>query len=176
MFNVRTPGGGYSSETTGRELAWHITCGCAYRRSALTEIGGFSGFLHSQAEETDVTIRLFRLAWKIIFANEIKVFHHFVPKQRTIDWYKMARFYTTRNDLLIVLMYFPSIVVVPFLAGKFLSHMVFGVRNKMAIFVTLLYTMKALFSMILLVPEAMKRRQPMTWEQFLNFRSLLSKA
>jgi hypothetical protein len=99
-----------------------------------------------------------------------------VPKQRTIDWYKMARFYTTRNDLLIVLMYFPSIVVVPFLAGKFLSHMVFGVRNKMAIFVTLLYTMKALFSMILLVPEAMKRRQPMTWEQFLNFRSLLSKA
>lgn len=175
MFNVRTPDSLYSTVSTGEEMAWHITCGCAYRRSALVEIGGFSGFLHSQAEETDVSFRLFRQGWKIIFANEIRVFHDFTPNKRTIEWYLKARFNTTRNDLLIVWMYFPLILVGPFLTGKFLSHIVFAVRNKIAIFSTLWYTLKAMFSMILLTPDAIRRRQPLTWRQFWDFRSLLNK-
>lgn len=173
MFNVRTPDSSYSERSTGQVIPWHITCGCAYRRRALEDIHGFSGFLHSQAEETDVSIRLYQRGWAIIFSNEIRVFHNFVPRDRSVTWYATARYYTTRNDLLIVMMYYPALLVAPFLAGKFLSHTIFAVRNKMAIFTTLGYTVKAMFSFFLMIPEALRHRRPLVWNQFWSWRAMI---
>ena len=58
MFNISTPASSYSLMPEGTILSMHVTCGCAYRRSALASAGGFSGFLHSGGEEVDLSIRL----------------------------------------------------------------------------------------------------------------------
>ena len=173
MFNIATPDSDYSTEPTGTKIPLHITCGCAYRRVVLQQIRGFSSFLHSHAEETDVSLRIYGSGWDIIFANEIHVFHNFKPGERTIKWYLTARFNTTRNDLLVVVMHFPLYLVFPFVLGKYFSHLKFAVINKVSVLKTLAYTSMAFFSFIKLAPEAIRKREPLTRSQFWNWRRML---
>ena len=173
MFNIATPDSPYTTMQTGVILPLHVTCGCAYRREVLEQINGFSDFLHSQAEETDISLRIYQAGWNIIFSNEIKVFHNFSPGKRTLQWYYAARHNTTRNDLLVIIMYFPALLVVPLLIGKYLSHLKFAITNRVSIFRTLLYTLKALFSFLKLLPKAITNRNPLTMRQFRYWRLLL---
>ncbi len=174
MFNIATPHSQYSARPTGTRIPLHVTCGCAFRRSGLLQAGGFSDFLHSQAEETDLSIRIYRLGMSIIFAREVKVFHNFSPGNRPVKWYFYNRHNTTRNDLLIVVMYYPLHWVIPYLVGKFMSHLRFAVSYGVAVAGTIWYTWKALFSFFGLLPEAIRRRRPMTKQQFKDWRSLLN--
>jgi glycosyltransferase involved in cell wall biosynthesis len=172
MFNVATPNSDYSNVPTGTILPLHVTCGCAYRKGVLSEIEGFSGFLHSGAEETDISLKIYRAGWNIRFSNEIKVFHNFSPVDRTLAWHHKVRFYTARNDLLIVLMYYPPSLVIPFIIGKFVSHLKFAISYNFHIAGTLLTTFKAFVGFLLVSPTAMKARSPLTSSQFSNWRKL----
>lgn len=172
LFNIATPTSGYSTIPTGTILPFHVTCGCAYRRSVLKEISGFSGFLHSGAEETDLSIRIYQSGNLIYFANEIMVFHKFDPIHRSLQWYYNVRHNTTRNDLLIVLMYYPCLQVLPFIGGKFLSHLLFAVKNNVSVIPTLTYTLKGFFSFLGLAPQAINSRKPLTLFQFYEWRRL----
>jgi len=175
MFNIATPDSPNATLQTGTILPLHVTCGCAYRREVLEQIKGFSDFLHSQAEETDISLRIYQAGWNIIFSNKIRVFHNFSPGKRTLQWYYDARHNTTRNDLLVVVMYFPALLAVPLLIGKYLSHLKFAVTNRVSIFKTLVYTLKALFSFLKLLPKAIMNRRPLSRTQFRYWR-LLSKS
>lgn len=171
MFNVRSPEENYLSEVHGIEhdnelVGSHITCGCAYTRKALLDIGGFSGFLHSGAEETDVTLRLIEKKHEIRFSKEIKVFHNYTPKVRTNSWYRKLRFNTTRNDLLIVLMRYPSIKIIPYFFGKYFSHVKFSFLSKRDRIVTGLYTILALPAALLKIHIAFKHRKAVSLNDF----------
>jgi GT2 family glycosyltransferase len=172
MFNISTPVSPYSLMQEGTMLSMHVTCGCAYRRIALNDVGAFSGFLHSGAEEVDLSFRLYRAGWSIRFAREIKVFHDFVPHVRSLAWYYNVRHNTTRNDLLIVVMYYPLLLILPFVAGKYFSHLRFAVNNKVSIIKALLYTILALFDFFRLVPQAIRRRKPLSFNKFRYWRAL----
>ena len=176
MFNIATPNSDYSKMKTGTVLPLHVTCGCAYRRDVLEQIKGFPGFLHSQAEETDISLRIYQADRNIIFANEVKVFHNFSPGSRSLAWYHYIRYNTTRNDMLIVVMYYPMTLILPFLIGKYISHLVFAVTNKVSIFTTFFHTARAVFGFVWLLPVAVRKRRPMTLQQFKEWRLLLKRS
>jgi len=173
MFNIATPNSFYSNMESGTLLALHVTCGCAYRRQIITGIGGFSEFLHSGAEETDLSIRIYQANSSIRFINEIKVFHNFNPAYRSLTWYRNVRYNTTRNDLLIVLMTYPILLVIPFVLGKFISHLRFAIAYRYKVRRTFLVTMWAFVGFLLLSPKAIEKRNPLTWLQFRHWRGLL---
>jgi len=172
MFNVATPDSEFSRVMTGTKLALHVTCGCAYRREVLDGVGGFSGFLHSQAEETDLSLRIYRYGFEIILAENIKIFHNFVPSKRPSSWYLKARHNTTRNDLLIVWMYFPAIVVLPALVIKIVSHLKFAILNRVEVLRTMGSTLLAGLDFIRMTPEAWRYRRPFTLKQWLGWYRL----
>lgn len=172
MFNIATPETDYSVTETGKELPLHVTCGCAYRRETLKRLGGFSAFLHSGAEETDISLRILMEGWKIRFVKEVRVFHNFVPYGRGLSWLYSVRYNTTRNDLLIVFMHYPLVYVPFFIAGKYISHILFAIKYKVSAAKTLYYTMIALLGFLKHLPEACRRRRALTIRQFHYWRSL----
>lgn len=176
MFNVRTPERKYLHEEKnlqdGAVIGGHITCGCAYRREIIEKIGGFGGFLHSQAEEVDLTLKIFRLGYTIRFAKEIPVFHNYQPGVRTDKWYYQARFNTCRNDLLIVWMRYPAIFILPFFFGKFLGHFRFVLRNKRQPLRSAGQIIKALFNATGKIPLALRHRNALNMSQFKQWYSI----
>lgn len=124
MFNISTPSDpGSPRGTTDYFIHDHITCGCALRRSALEEAGGYRSLFHSGCEESDVSLRLLDNNWLIYQANEIRVFHDFAPEQRTREWLKSVRYNTARNELSMILLQFPLRMVVPAILWKCVSHL-----------------------------------------------------
>lgn len=172
MFNVATPTSDFQRLPTGTKLSLHVTCGCVYRREMLLLIGGFSGFLHSQAEETDLSIRIYCNEFEIIFAERIKVFHNFLPADRPTSWYLKARHNTTRNDLLIVWMYFPLVVLLPALGIKMLSHLKFAIVSRVSVLKTIGSTLMAGLDFVRLIPKASAHRQAFTLKQWWNWYQL----
>lgn len=172
MFNVATPNSDYSNLPTGTEIPVSVACGCAYQRKAIAEIKGFSGFLHSQGEETETTLRLLLKGWKTRQVEGVKVFHNFDYTKRSAQWYHYVRYNTTRNDLLIVLMYYPLLYVPVFIVGKYASHLLFAIRDKLSVGPSFWPTARAMFGFIRLMPKALKFRQPLTFKQFNYWRSL----
>jgi glycosyltransferase involved in cell wall biosynthesis len=170
MFDVRNPQEGYLSALhrleDGQVIGSHITCGCAYSRTALEKIGGFAGHLHSGAEEADVTMQLIREGYEIRIAKKIPVFHNYNPGQRSKRWYRMLRYNTTRNDMLIATMRYPAGMVLPYMLGKYLSHIRFSLVNKRDPLMAGLYTIAALPAALWMLPAALKQRKAMSRQQF----------
>jgi glycosyltransferase involved in cell wall biosynthesis len=174
MFNVRSPQEDYLSkvhniQVDGQLIGSHITCGCAYTRVALKEINGFEGFLHSGAEETDVSLKLTAKGYDIRFAVRIKVFHNYLPAIRSKKWYRILRFNTTRNDLLIVVMRYPAKYVLKYFFGKYFSHVLYSFKNTRDRWVVGLYTILALPAALIKLPQALSRRNPLTRSSFLKW-------
>jgi glycosyltransferase involved in cell wall biosynthesis len=134
MFDIIEPDKKWLSEIRdlqeGEEIGSHITCGCAYQRKALEKIGGFNEFFHSGAEESDIAFKLIYNNYKLIFGKGVKVYHNYHGGERSRKWYNKVRYNTTRNDLLIVLMYFPKATVLKYFFGKYASHLKFSLLNK----------------------------------------------
>ncbi|MBS1585768.1 MAG: glycosyltransferase family 2 protein [Bacteroidetes bacterium] len=170
MFDVRAPEEKSLSTIhqlqDGQLIGSHITCGCAYSRAALEQIGGFAGHLHSGAEEADVTMQLIREDYEIRFAKKIPVFHNYTPGNRSKRWYRMLRFNTTRNDLLIAAMRYPAGKLLPYMLGKYLSHVRFSFSKKRDPLMAGLYTIAALPAALWMLPAALKRRNPISSHQF----------
>jgi GT2 family glycosyltransferase len=173
MFNIATPSSRHSNIPTGTEIPLSIACGCAWRRTAIEDIGGFNGFLHSGAEETDNTLKLLGRGWKTRQLESVKVFHNFIHQKRSLQWHYNVRHNTTRNDMLIVIMYYPWIYVPVFIIGKFISHLLYAIKNGVAIIGTLWHTITAFFDFLVRVPRALKHRRPLGVKQFKRWRSLL---
>ncbi len=174
MFNIATPKSSYNKITIkGQEIPYHVTCGCAYRRTVLEKIKGFSGFLHSGAEEMDVTLKIIEAGYKIRFAPDIKVFHDFNPSERTLYWYLNVRYNTTRNDLLVVVMRYPFYLVGKYIIGKYFSHFRYAVFNKKKPVLTLIITSMAFFGFLVKLPFAILERKPLNKAQYSYWRSLM---
>lgn len=171
MFNVRTPNDDYLSAihnicSSNQLIGSHITCGCAYTRKALLDIGCFSGFLHSGAEETDISLRLIEKKYEIRFSTEIRVFHNYLPKIRTKSWYRQLRYNTTRNDLLIVIMRYPFTKIIPYFFGKYFSHIKYSLTNKRDRFIVGICTILAMPGALLKMHIALKLRKPININAF----------
>ncbi|WP_373032372.1 glycosyltransferase family 2 protein [Sulfurovum sp.] len=170
MFDVLEPNTKWLSELKNlkdeQELGEFIACGCAFKRSTIEKLEGFSGFLHSAAEETDLSLRLIKNNELILFGEKVKIFHNYLPKERSIAWLKQFKHNIVRNDLLIVLMLFPSIYILPYFAGKFVSHVRYNFKNDKRYFITNIQAVKALFSVLILIPTVLKKRNAVSVEQF----------
>lgn len=172
MFNVSTPLTGFKDNyERGEEIPLHVTCGCAYRRHVLEQIGGFSGFLHSQAEETDISLKIIATDFKIRFAPDVKVFHNFNPNARSLKWYRYMRHNTARNDLLIVVMRYPLKLVPVYLAGKYINHLRFDIKNK-KYQIALYLSLSILLGFVMRLPQAIRLRRPVSMEKFNYWRKL----
>ncbi|HEV8513912.1 MAG TPA: glycosyltransferase [Cyclobacteriaceae bacterium] len=172
MFNIKTPNSEYSKLSSGTELALHVTCGCAYRREMLEQVHSFSGFLHSGAEETDLSLRIYHAGWKVRFIKEIEVFHNFEPSARSLSWLLNVRRNTTRNDLLIILMYYPGPYVGLFLFGKFFNHLRFALTHKVSVMKSFLVTCGAFVDFLGMSPKALTMRKPLSIKLFRHWRKL----
>ncbi len=152
MFNLKEPGTQYISQSynlpDGSITTDHKTCGCAYSKKALNDIGQFCGFFHSGAEETDITLKLIKRKYEIRFAEKIKIFHNYKANTRNEKWYLKVRFNTLKNDLLIVLLRFPIIYIIPYFFGKYFSHLRYNITNKRSILKLTLYSLLAPFKAI----------------------------
>lgn len=171
MFDVRTPQDDYLSvlhdiKNDAVVIGSHITCGCAYKREALVVIGGFGGYLHSGAEETDVTLKLLSQNYEIRFAKQILVFHNYLPSIRSKEWYRKLRFNTTRNDLMIVMMRYPFRYILPYLFGKYFSHVVYSFKSNRDWFVAGVYTLFALPAAITKFNVILSNRSAISTEDF----------
>lgn len=170
MFNIKTPDRKYLKEekklVDGQSIGGHITCGCAYKREVLEKVGEFGGFLHSGAEEVDLTLKIIREGYTIRFAEKIPVFHNYIPGARSDSWYFKVRYNTCRNDLLIVWMRYPAIYIIPFFLGKFWGHLSYVLRNKRKPFKTGAWVIGAFFSAIGKIPLALNNRKALSKEQF----------
>jgi GT2 family glycosyltransferase len=172
MLNIATPNSTYSKEPTGTVLSLHVTCGCAYRRATLESIGGFSGFMHSGAEETDISLKIYREGWDIRFLAGARVFHNFLWVARSPAWLYNVRRNTTRNDLLIVLMYYPWFSIPFFIFAKFFSHLRFAAFRSPSPWKSFWYTASALFGFIGMSGMALQRRKPLTWKVLQHWKQL----
>lgn len=170
MFDIDTPGQPLLSEINklndSQQIGTHITCGCAYRTSVLMEIGGFPGFFHSGAEESDITFKILNKGLSIYFGKQILVFHNYIASNRDNNWYRKLRHNTTRNDLLLVVMYYPGIYIIPFFFGKWLSHIIYTLKFKRDLPISLWFTFKAIFSAIGMLNIAIKRRDSLSNGRF----------
>ena len=174
MYDIEEPKKKLLSEINnineGDEIGFHITCGCAYRREALEAIGGFSDIFHSGAEVSDVTFKLIRSGYKLFFSKEISVYHNYQPGIRSKFWYRQLRANTTRNDLLLVVMYYPMLYVLPYFFGKYLSHILFSLRSSRQRIDGTLATLGALFGAIPHFYLALKRRNALSIGEFSDWK------
>ncbi len=164
MFNIRTPVSNYKECIDGMELPLHVTCGCAYRRIAIEKIGGYSAILQGQSEETDISLRLIKMGYKLRSLYSIKIFHDFDPGHRSKEWYLRIRFKNTRNDLAVVYMNYPLSKLVVHLPGKALSHLRFALKNKLHPLATIVVTLKAWLAFLFWLPRL--PRNPMLISDF----------
>ncbi len=170
MFDIKTPDRPWLSEMNSlndnQQIGTHITCGCAYKSEVLKKINGFPGFFHSGAEESDITFKILNRGYNIIFGKQIKVFHNYNEDYRTEQWYRQLRHNTTRNDLLLVIMYYPLLYITPYFFGKWLSHIAFTLKKKRDLPISLYYTFISLFTSFRLMPTVIKKRNPMSHKLF----------
>lgn len=149
-------------------LGSHITCGCAYSRIALEKINGFSGFFHSGAEETDLSLRLIKANFSIRFGKYIKVFHNYLPGTRSSSWYYQLRKNTTRNDLFIVILHFPGPYTFFYFLAKSISHLWYSLTHRnsiLAFYASLIGISQA----IIKLPRLLVKRTPLSKKQFLKW-------
>jgi GT2 family glycosyltransferase len=172
MFNIATPKTAFSDDIDGLLLPLHVTCGCAYRRTALEEINGFNSIIHSGAEETDISLKLYRANWNIRSLYSVHVFHNFNPGERSTGWYLDVRYKTTRNSLIIAYLYYPSLNLIWVLPGRALSHILFALKAGIARRKTVNITIKAIFAFIGMVPSLIKSRKPLSQQQFKKWCAL----
>jgi hypothetical protein len=75
-------------------------CGAAtlLRRSALEEVGTFDSSFFMYYEDTDLSLRLRRHGWRIVYAPDARVRHH--HSATSVEWSPRFCYYTERNRLL----------------------------------------------------------------------------
>lgn len=171
MFDILEPDRDWLSNRFNiidlQELGEFIACGTAFKREAIEVIGGFSDFLHSYGEETDMSMRLIDRNYKVYFAKEIKVFHNYLPGLRDINWFKRFKHNSVRNDLLIILLRYPSIMVLPYFLLKPVSHLGFSIRNKNENTKrSIIQIVLAFISVLKMLPKALSFRKPVSIKDF----------
>lgn len=174
MFNILEPNRDWLSNRNniedGAELAEFIACGVAFKRDAIELIGGFSSFLHSYGEETEISMRLIDANYKLYFGKKIEVFHNYIPDTRNRIWKNRFIHNTVRNDLLIIFIRYPIIFILPYLVFKPLSHVKYYLTKKQFNVNNLIQILKGVFSFILLIPYACKHRQSVSIQSFNYWR------
>lgn len=168
MFDLQEPGRELLSVqrklNDKDEIGSFIACACAFRRDALMKVGGFTNFLHSYGEETDLTLKLFAEGYKLLFSNKILVYHNYQPVNRSKAWYLRFRKNSVRNDMLIILMRFPWYIVLPYCIGKFSSHLIFTIRSKRYTASSIAATFSGFISALALANKALAQRKPVSME------------
>ena len=180
MFDILEPEKKWLSEIRGLKegevIGSHITCGCAYQRVVLENIGGFNEFFHSGAEESDIALKLIYFGYELVFSKEIRVFHNYNGSERSRKWYNKLRYNTTRNDLLIVLMYFPLEYRVKFFFGKYLSHLKYSLltkrSNRIDQITAFLYTFITIFVIIFYIKRIRKNRRVILSKDFVKWLAI----
>jgi GT2 family glycosyltransferase len=78
-------------------------CGAAVllRRSALEEVGSFDDSFFMYYEDTDLSLRLRRKGWRLVYTPEARVRH--VHSATAVEWSPTFCYYTERNRLLMLL-------------------------------------------------------------------------
>jgi len=84
----------------------NTVCGCAvlYCRDALKDVGGFDEDFNMYLDDVDISIRLRKKHWKVMYASKSLVYHihHGTAREDS------PQFFTERNRLLLVAKYYPE--------------------------------------------------------------------
>jgi len=149
-----------------QEIGEFIACGVAFTKKAMKDIGGFPDFFHSYGEETYIVLKLIQKKYKIHFSKQIELFHNYNPGIRTKEWFKRMKFNSTRNDLYLVLLFFPFIYILPYLLGKLFSHIKYSILHENQKRLSILLNIKAFTYVIFHLNKTLKHRKPLTIKEF----------
>jgi len=157
MFNVYTPDTDEPKipKHDGWYISYHIACACGFHRSIIETAGYYRLFFRTFSEEWDLTLRVLNSGLWIYFEPKIVVFHNFKPTKRSKYWHRSSRFHAVRNDLSVILLQFPFLVVFPALLWNAWNHLRFGIKQKL-----LLPTFIGYAAFILRAPKLLRYRKP----------------
>tara|TARA_R110000796_G_scaffold28509_4_gene77924 strand:- start:31 stop:900 length:870 start_codon:yes stop_codon:yes gene_type:complete len=174
MFNIKEPNRKWLNERKAlndfQEIGNFIACGCAFRRKAFDNCGGFKKEFHSYAEETDISMQLIKKSEKLVFVSNIKVFHNYNPGERNKIWIKRFKYNSVRNDLAIVLTRYPKIFVIPNYVGKVISHVLYTITSEKYIFLNIKCIFKGAVASFALAQKL--KRDPLTIKQYKYWKSI----
>lgn len=174
FFKIKEPGKGWLNPSLKNfeEIGNHMTCACVYSAEAIKKVGGFNPIFHSYGEETDVSLKLIKQGFKLIFAENVKVFHNYQPKKRSKEWHKRLSRNSTRNDLSNLIIHYPLVLMLIYFPLKFLSHLKFSVSKKEFAIESLVQNLIGMFQVIKNFNKIIRYRDPLTLKQLVNWLNI----
>lgn len=110
------------------EVPAYVGCGHALRLQAVREAGGYQKMPGSYGgEERDLCLRLQENGWKVIKMPGVHVWHDLTPKLRNLNEQQRS---SVTNDLFLIWMRAPLIILIPCLVGTFCNHLKFAIQRE----------------------------------------------
>ncbi len=145
-----------SSTATPDSLSETFSGGAsAIRRQALEKCGYYPSDFFRQAEEGDLSLRLFDVGYTVLRCPEAVMFHERSPENRRNKWFY---YYSCRNELLTIMRRYPWYAILPAFLQKVFSWNFIGVRDR-----ALMHTALAVLVVIAKTPSLLRQRNPVSW-------------
>src|SRR5712691_3825988 len=143
-------------------VAMFVGCGHVLRLSVVRELGGYTEFPGAYgAEEKDFCLRLIDAGYGIVRLDGVHVWHDKTPSAR--DLHKQHRSGVC-NDLTLALQRVPAGLVVPVVALKMASHLVFAIRNDL-----LRACLRGVYDFLLAAADVWRARRPVRLASLVQF-------
>ncbi len=176
MFDVIEPNKKPLSERvktkTGEPLGEFIACACAFNRKSFVEIGGFLPYFHSYGEETEMVIRMLLRRQEMVFLPEIKVFHNYNASGRSSVWQNRFLINSIRNEVYIIILHYPFVLIPFHLCGKYILRLVFIIMKSDKKINSIIQTTKGFYSGIFNSRFFFKERKALNFSQFRYWLSI----
>ena len=109
------------------EVPMFVGCGHALRVEAVRKVGSYEKMPGSYGgEERDLCLRLLEKGWKVVKLPGVHVWHDLTPMLRNLNQQQSS---SVTNDLFLIWMRSPLIVLLPCLIGSFVNHLKFAILN-----------------------------------------------
>jgi GT2 family glycosyltransferase len=129
--NVASPNvpSGYAAEDAEPiTVASFIGCGCAFRAGMIRALGSYPAFLDGYgAEEIALSLLAWDRGYQVLFLPSFRVFHLLAATQRPLG---TRRGMAYLNEAATILALYPAWLVVPSLAYKTASYLVYNARQR----------------------------------------------
>ncbi len=150
------------SRGAATSTAMFVGCGHMLRLSAVRELGGYTEFPGAYgAEEKDFCLRLIDAGYRIVRLDGVHVWHDKTPSARDLSEQHRSG---VCNDLTLALQRVPAGLVVPVVALKMASHLVFAIRNDL-----LRACLRGVYDFLLAAADVWRARRPVRLASLVQF-------
>lgn len=145
----------------------HITCGAAYRGSAIKVTGGHLEFLRYEGEESDISLKMINHGFSLIRTSSIRVFHDYNPLKRSPESISRTRRFSVRNEISRAVIYFPFPINFFLVLVRIASQTIFGLRRGF-----MQETVGGTLAFIRLLPRLLRERRTISFYAAMRYLRL----